>query len=250
MKKNLITIAAATGILLMGGVSGAVASGQIGSSDIRNGGIHLADLSPSLKHQLHRDSGEHHTVFVTHFDHVVQAATPTDLSGLHMTGEGAYFGPFADGGACDMAGEDYARLVFNGLNGKTLAQVHGLDYTGEMLADNDTGGVGSLTMRVSTSAGDRYTFSPNTQYNQPADYAFHQGEVHTWLTTVGTWRQNDDAGSDPAGELPWSHWVSTNGSDRITKIDILLGCQAGTNLQGVVRSIQANGITYQLGRIG
>jgi hypothetical protein len=260
VKKNLITIAAATGILLMGGVSGAVASGQIGSSDIRNGGIHLADLSPSLKHQLHRDSDGHHTVFVTHFDRVVQAATPADLSGLHMTGEGAYFGPFANGGGCDTAGTDYARLVFNGLNGRRLDQVHQLDYTGWTNSDESTSGVGSLTMRIFTNgpgggvdnnAGfSKYTYSPNTQpgVDQNADT---RGVVKTYLTTLGTWRDNDDAGSDPAGEMPWSQWVSsTNGAERITKIDILLGCQAGTNLQGVVRSIQANGTTYQLGRIG
>jgi hypothetical protein len=259
VKKNLITVAAATGILMMGGVGGAVASGQIGSNDIKNGGVHLADLSPSLKHRLHRDASERHTVFVTHFNNVVKPNS-ADTSGLHMTGEGAYFGPFANGGGCTTAGQDYARLVFNGLNGKRLDQVHQLDYSGQMTADDDTGGVGSLTMRVYTNGTgggvdgnvgfSKYTFSPNTQFNQPADYSDAQGQVHTWLTTVGTWRDNDDAGSDPSGEMPWSHWASVNGAERITKIDILLGCEAGTNLQGVVRSIQANGTTYQLGRIG
>jgi len=189
---------------------------------------------------------------VTQFGSVV-APRAGDGSGLHMTGEGAHFGPFVNGGGCETAGVDYARLNFNRLNGKPLSAVHQLDYTGMMLADNDTGGVGSLTMRIALNGGgDRLTFSPNTQYNTPADYAFKQGEVHTWVTTMGTWRLNDDPGNDPSGELPFSHWADVNqhGNDVIDHIDILLGCQAGQNLQGVVRTIQANGVSYVLGKVG
>lgn len=226
----------------------AQASGLIGSKDIKDGGVHRVDLSNKVQRGLHAS----HVTYVTRFGSIV-APRASDISGLRLTGEGAQFGPFANGGGCDTAGADYARLDFHGLDGKSLSQVHQLDYVGMMLADNDTGGVGSLSMRITLNGGaDRLTFSPNTQYNTPADYSAKQGEVHTWVTTMGTWRLNDDAGSDPAGEKPFSHWAngSVNGNDPIDHIDILLGCMAGQNLQGVVRNIQANGTDFVLGKIG
>jgi hypothetical protein len=244
-----LAIAAGIAALVIATSTGtAVAGSLITSHDIKDGAVHKIDLSQGVQNNLHPN----HTVYLTHFGGVA-VRHPGDGAGLHMTGEGAHFGPFADGGGCTTAGADFARLNFNGLNGKSLSAVHQLDFTGLMVADNDTGGVGSLTMRIYLNGGaDRLTFSPNTQYNTPADYSFTQGEVHTWLTTMGTWRLNDDAGNNPAGELPFTHWASAaqNGNDKIDHIDILLGCQAGANLQGVVRSIQANGTDYVLGRIG
>ena len=246
MNKRIITGGLIALAFTAGSLGSAEASSLIGSKDIKDGGVHRVDLSNGINRQLDR------TVNVTKFGGVV-AARDGDQAGLHMTGDGVQFGPFADGGACSNPGTDFARMNFNGLNGKKLHDVHQLDYTGWMVSSDNTGGVGSLTMRIYLKGGtDRLTFSPNTQFNTPADYADSQGEVHTWLVTHGTLRLNDDAGDNPAGELPFKHWAaaSQNGNERIDHVDVLLGCQSGHALQGVVRSVQANGTDYDLGRLG
>jgi hypothetical protein len=258
-RSHTIAVGACATLLIGGGIGAATADSLVSSSgirdnsiksvDIHDGGVHKQDLSAGVNRKLNRVIPQSHTTYVTKFGATV-APRAEDKSGLKMTGDGVQFGPFANGGGCTTAGQDYARLNFNGLNGKTLASVHQLDYTGWMVADGDTGGVGSLTMRIYLNGGaDRLTFSPNTQYG-PANYADSQGEVHTWLVTHGTLRLNDDGDERPADEAPWSHWVSLHGSDVVDHVDILLGCENGTNLQGLVRSIQANGTDYVLGRIG
>ncbi len=52
---------------------------------------------------------------------------------------------------------------------------------------------------------DRFTFSPNTQFNSPANYGAPQGTVNEYLVTSGTARVNDDAGNNPAGEARGRH---------------------------------------------
>jgi hypothetical protein len=168
-----------------------------------------------------------------------------------MTGDGVQFGPFADGGDCT-PGTGLARLDFSGLNGQPLSALKSLVYRAQYIADNDTSGVGSPTMRVffeGTTGGtpNRLTFSPNTQFNNPVNYDIGQGEVHEWIVTSGTVRFNDDAGADPAGEAPWSSFMAAHGTKLITNINILNGCQAGTNLRGIVREVDVNGQHYEFG---
>ena len=176
-------------------------------------------------------------------------ARATDVAGLKMTGDGIQFGPFANGGNCTTDGVDYARLDFNGLNGQTLANLKSLVYHARYTATNDTGGVGSPTVRVFFSGnengagGNRLTFSPNTQ----PDGDFAEGPMHEWIVTSGTVRLNDDAGNNPGAEAPWSSFMATYGSRTITNINVLNGCQAGTNLTSLIRRFEINGTTYQFG---
>jgi len=233
-----------------------MATGSVNSRVLQNGAVHprglAAGLLAQIKHGKGPKGGDSHTSYVDDLDGLFKARTG-DEAGLTMTGDGIQFGPFANGGGCDNAGTDFARLDFSGLNGKKLSSIDQLDYTGWYVADNDTGGVGAPVMRVffegegSDGTPNHFTFSPNTQFNKSFNYDDSQGAVHTWLVTHGTVRYNDDAGNDPAGEKPWTEWASAFPDAEITNINVLNGCQAGTNLTSVIRSVQANGHTYVLG---
>jgi hypothetical protein len=237
-----------------------MATGSVTSRVLQNGAVHQRGLAAGLRAQLKKGNGpkgDAHTTYVEDL-HGLFTARAGDEAGLAMTGDGVQFGPFANGGGCDNPGDDFARLDFSGMNGTKLSDLDQLDYTGWYVADNDTSGVGAPTMRVffegTGTGGDgqadepnRLTFSPNTQFNKPFNYDDSQGAVHTWLVTHGTVRYNDDGDSSPAGEKPWSEWVSQFGDAKITNINILNGCQAGANLTSVIRSLQVNGENYVLG---
>ena len=236
-----------------------MANGAATSRVIADGGVHSKDLSHGLqaqfKHGEHGSKGDSRTTYVTNL-HGLFRARSGDEAGLKMTGDGVQFGPFADGGGCSTPGTDFARLDFSGMNGKKLSAVNQLDYTGWYVADSDTSGVGAPVVRVffqgSGTGGDgteenRLTFSPNTQFNESFNYDDSQGAVHTWLVTHGTVRYNDDGDNVPSAERSWADWVSAFPNAKITNINILNGCQSGTNLTSVIRSMQANGHTYVLG---
>ena len=200
------------------------------------------DLAATVQPKVNNN----HVVYVTNLGSTVNPYLG-DEAGITMTGEGAQLGPFPDGGGCTTPGTDFARLVFHPLDGKTLASIHQLDYSGMTQSTDNTSGVGSLSMRIVTGAGNKFVFTPNTQpgADQNADT---RGVLKTYLTTFGYWRVNDDAGAGP--DSPWSSIIADHQSETITKIDVLLGCEAGANLRGVVRTFQANGTEYVLGRIG
>lgn len=244
-----------------------LADGAATSRVIRDDTIRARDLNDRVRTKLNEagtpgpqgpqgpagPSGDSHNVYVQSLG-TTFTVPASDADGIKVTGEGAQFGTFANGGACDNPGTDYARLAFHGLDGMRLKDVDQLDYTGWTTSSDNTSGVASLTLRITTDhAGDngypfnKFVFSPNTQpgADQNADT---RGQVKTYLTTLGTWRLNDDAGNGP--DSPWAHFVAQNGTETITKVDILLGCQAGMDLTGVVRSVQANGTNYVLGKIG
>jgi hypothetical protein len=258
-RQTLVQVAAVAAALTVVSIGSATAASQITSKHlatgaanhrvIKDGGVKATDLSPGIRAKVNRPN---HTVYVTGFGGVVNPF-PGDEAGLAMTGEGAEFGPFATGGGCN-AGTDFARLVFHGLDGKPLGAVNQLDYSGMTQSADNTSGVGSLSMRIVTDGvgtGDypnnKFVFSPNTQpgADQNADT---RGEVKTYLTTLGFWRLNDDAGEGP--DSPWKTIIAGHEGEHITKVDVLLGCEAGTNLRGVVRELQANGTDYVLGSIG
>ena len=238
-----------------------MATGSVNSRVLQNGAVHQRGLAAGLRAQIKQGKGpkggDSHTSYVDDL-HGLFKARAGDEAGLTMTGDGIQFGPFPNGGGCDNAGTDFARLDFSGLNGKKLSSLDQLDYTGWYVADNDTSGIGAPVMRVffegTGTGGDgqadeenRLTFSPNSQFNKSFNYDDSQGAVHTWLVTHGTVRYNDDGGNTPAGEKPWSYWAGQFPNAKITNINILNGCQAGTNLTSVIRSVQANGHTYVLG---
>lgn len=179
-------------------------------------------------------------------------ARAADVAGIEMTGDGIAFGPFVDGGGCSTPGADYARLDYSGMNGKTLSSLDNLVYYARYLADADTSGIGSPYLRVffegeTAGQSNRLSFSPNTQFNKPSNYDIGEGEFHEWVVTSGTVRFNDDAGSNPAGEAPWSSYMADHGSKKITNINITMGCTAGANLSGLLRWAQVDGQTYAFG---
>lgn len=184
-------------------------------------------------------------------------ARSTDTAGVQMTGDGIKFGPFANAGACDTAGTDYARLDFSGLNGKSLSSLTNLVATGRYSADNDTSGVGSPTVRVFFSGhgvgpdGDepnRLTFSPNTQPGSANGSGNDTPFVtHEWIVTSGTVRYNDDGDNSPGLEKSWQNWVAQYPDATISNINVLNGCSAGTNLTSLIRSFEVDGTTYNFG---
>ena len=182
-------------------------------------------------------------------------ARASDASGITLTGDGIQFGPFATQD-CSVAGRDYARVDFSGLNGEPLSSLSGLSYRSQHVADGDTQGYGAIPIRVfyddpgTAEEFDRFTFSPNTQFNIPANYGVPQGTVNEYLVTSGTARVNDDAGSNPAGELPVADIIEEFGDLEITNINFLGGCSGATqtNLRQIVTEVEVNGTTYTFGR--
>lgn len=180
-------------------------------------------------------------------------ARASDTAGLKMTGDGIAFGPFADAGQCGSPGQDYARLDYSGMNGKALSTLDNLVYYARYTADADTSGIGAPYLRVFFEGTDgdntpnRLTFSANTQFNKPVNYDIGEGEFHEWVVTSGTVRYNDDAGSNPAGEAPWSSFMAAHGAKKISNISITQGCGMGKNLSGLLRWAQVNGQTYAFG---
>jgi hypothetical protein len=284
-----VALFASASILALAAGGGAVAGSLITSKDIqdktirgadlhknavktqkvKDGTLRIADLNTKARDALKKvgttgprgpqgpqgpqgPAGGSNVTRVTNLDGTWKARA-TDAAGLKMTGDGVQFGPFANGGACDNPGTDYARLDYSGLNGQPLSTLSNLAYTAWYVADDDTGGVGVPTMRVFFSGQDtegnpnHFTFSPNTQFNKAFNYDAEQGEVHEWLVTHGTVRYNDDAGSNPAGERLWTYWASQFPGATISNINILNGCQAGENLTSVIREVQINGQHFEFG---
>jgi hypothetical protein len=182
-----------------------------------------------------------------------------DESGIHMTGDGIQFGPFANGGGCSTPGDDYARLDYSGMNGKPLSALKSLVYRAQYTADDDTSGVGAPVIRVffegqgtgpDGTEDNRLTFSPNTQLmNKTANADVQQGAVHEWIVTSGSVRYNDDGGSAPADEKLWSDFMADYGTEKITNLNVLNGCQAGTNLRSILREMDVNGQHFEFGAV-
>jgi len=275
--KTGLAVVAAGALFAVGGVTSATASKLITGDDIARNSIKQNDLaresvgSSELKNRLEAklkgkvgpqgpqgvkgetgpkgdkgekgDAGGSHVTLVKNLSGA-WAPKAGDAAGLTLTGDGVQFGPFANGGGCSTAGVDYARLNFTGVNGMKVSDLNNLAFYARYHADNNTGGVGSPTLRISVSGGNRIAFSPNTQpYG-----SFAADDFHEWVVTSGTVRLNDDAGDRPQDEKPWAQIVAQlPAGATVTGIDILNGCQAGTNLTSLLRWVQVEGQTYQFG---
>lgn len=260
-----------------------IVNGSVGSIDIRDdnltgvdvkdGSLAAKDLSPSARQQLEGERGQRgpqgpqgqqgqqgpagpsNVVVVDELSGDFAPASTEEAAGITLTGDGVQFGPFADDSDCATAGEDYARLNFAGLNGQDLSTLTGLSYRAQHVADGDTQGYGAIPMRIyfndpsTTQNPDRITFSPNTQFNETANYGVAQGTVNEYLVTSGTGRVNDDAGENPEGELPMADIIEEFGDLEIAKIDFLGGCSgaATPNLRQIVTELTVNGTHYEFG---
>ena len=86
-------------------------------------------------------------------------------------------------------------------------------------------------------------FSPNTQSPDP-DIA--QGPFHTWVATAGSWRYDDDGGTNP--DSPFGTIRSAHANEKISKICISVGNTAGTNLSALLRTWEVNKKDYAFGQ--
>jgi hypothetical protein len=221
--------AVAAGALVLGlaASGGAVASGLVTSSDIKDGTIRSIDLHSGLVNKLDR------TQQVTGL-HGRFSATNASVS---MTPDGVAFGPYADGSAAG------GSVNFSGLNGMKLSDVANLVYNMRYTATGDTGGVGVPYVRIFLNNDNNDAiFSPNTQ-SPDADVA--EGPFHEWAATSGSWRYDDDGGNGP--DESFAALVAAHGNDTISGIYISTGFTKGTDLSGLLRSMQINGITYNFG---
>jgi hypothetical protein len=269
LNSRLVTVAACATVVALIGAGAGYSASTITSKDIKDNTIKIKDIKPGTVDKLkghtgptgpqgpQGPSGGSNVSQVKNLNGQ-WTARATDVAGLKMTGDGIQFGPFASPGACAADGVDYARLDFSGLNGQPLSSLKNLVFRGRFLSDTDTSGAGSPAIRVFFSGtgtgGDgvpnepnRFTFSPNTQFNNPLDYQITQGETHEYVVTSGSVRYNDDPGNTPSGEKAWSVWASQFPSATISNINILGGCSAGTNLSILMREAQVNGQHYEFG---
>jgi hypothetical protein len=266
---RVVTVLAGATVVALIGAGAGYSAGTVTSKDIQNQTIKIRDIKPGAVKKLRGQVGPQgpqgpagpvggsNVSQVKNLNGPWQARA-SDVAGLKMTGDGIQFGPFTSPGTCTTDGVDYARLDFSGLNGQPLSSLKNLVFRGRFLSDTDTSGVGSPAIRVFFSGtgtgGDgvpnepnRFTFSPNTQFNNPLDYQITQGEMHEYIVTSGSVRYNDDGGNLPSGEKSWSYWASQFPAATISNINILGGCSGGTNLSILVREAQVNGQHFEFG---
>ncbi len=274
INNRLVTVVAGATIVALVGAGAGYSAGQITSKDIKDHSIKIKDLRKGTVKKLKGQtgatgpqgpqgpSGPSNVTLVKALGGQ-WVARAGDEAGLKMVGDGLQFGPFADPGACASAGASFSRLDYSGLNGQPLSALKNLALRAQYISETPTSGVGGPTVRVffegegpqdggATLGPNRLTFSGNTQFSQEStppgtNYDIGEGSVHEYLVTSGTVRLNDDGGSVPAAEAPWSSFMTANGAKKITNINVLGGCSAGTNLRILLREMQVNGQHYEFG---
>lgn len=230
-------VAGAAAVAVVCSAGGAVAASLVTSADIqdntirsvdiRDGGVHVNDLSQFLQNQANA---------VRPVRGLAGDFSATNPS-VTMTPDGVAFGPYDDGGASG------GSVEFTGLNGMTLSDVHNLVYYMRYMSTGDTAGVGAPYLRVFLNGdNDDAIFSPSTQ-TPDADVA--EGPFHEWVATSGSWRYDDDAGA--AADESWQNLVAAHGAETISGIYISTGFSSGQNLQALLRWMQVNGTTYAFG---
>ena len=161
------------------------------------------------------------------------ATNPT----VSMTPDGVEFGPYADGGAAG------GSLRYDGLNGQPFSAVKSLVYVARYTATDDTAGVGTPDLRVFLENDTHDAiFSPNTQ-GPDSDTA--EGPFHTWVTTSGLWRYDDDGGTGPSS--PFAEVVAAHANEIISGIYVTTGFSAGADLSTLMLSFEVNGQEFDLG---
>ena len=243
-------LAGATAVALIGAGAG-YSAGLITSADIKDKTIKVKDLKPGTVKKLKGQtgpagpagpagpSGSGETVVS-----VLGSTQPWDATNasVSLTPDGVEYGPYAAGGAT--GGSVCSN---NLLKNQPFTAVRSLSYYMRYMADDNTSGVGSPYLRVyfnsTDSNGDqnRAIFSPNTQ--APDGY-FPEGPLVEYVATQGSWRWQDDGGSNPGAEAPFATIVAAHAAETIDTICISDGFSAGTNLKALLRWVEVNGKTY------
>ena len=243
LNERLSAVAMGAALLVAFGGASAVAAGMVTSADIQDETIRSKDINDGAVHR--RDINDQFIAQITGGETEEQVSSldgefsATNQS-VSLTPDGVEFGPYAEGGSAG------GSVLYDGLNGKTLAEVENLVYHARYTSNADSGGVGAPYLRIFTDNGaggeNSAIFSPNTQQPDP-DVA--EGPFHEWVATSGTWRYNDDAGEGP--EQSFGALKAAHGDEEITGIYITTGFSGGQELSALLRSWEINGTTYNFG---
>ncbi len=176
---------------------------------------------------------------------VTEIVAPWEASNpsVVMTPDGVTFGPYVDGRSSG------GSVRYHGLDGQPFEAFTNLAYKmryrddeGELL---EPGASPYARVFMQDGRGDQHDviFTPGSQ----AYPGLGPGPVQEWVATSGMWRYDDDSGS---GGVPIADLQAEHGDEVITKVTITLGFTSGTNLTGLLRWWQINGVTYTFGTEG
>jgi hypothetical protein len=252
LKKVIVAIAAIFGVLAI--TSGAFAAQHYlitSSSQIKNGVVRLADLTPRARQALHGApgaKGDTGPAGPQGPQGPEGKAAPTlqrlagDFSGTNASVatslDGVHFGPYSDGGAWG------GSVRYNGANGLTLAQIDQLSYEVKYSAA-DTAPIGEPYLRIFLNNGNDDVVFDATQCatTVPAKNVFNTFEV------VGHDVRYDDDSCDGVApdQQHWSDVVAAHGSDVISGIYVTTGFTGGSDLTALLRSLSVNGHQFTFG---
>jgi hypothetical protein len=204
-----------------------VKDGSLTGKDIKNGSLAKGDLDSNVGNALSiRVTGGLPT-------QTFKASNDT----VKNTKDGVEFGPYADGGT------EGGSVCTSVLNGDPFSDVKHLAFEARYTATGSTGGVGVPYLRVFLVNNTHDAiFSPNTQAPDPD---IDEGPFHTWVATAGSWRYDDDSGSGP--DSPFAQIRSDHATEKISKICVSVGNSNGTDLSGLLRTLEMNGKDYSFG---
>ncbi len=279
MKKGITLIAVLVGVLAV--TSGAFAAKKYiitSSSQIQDGAVHMADLSPGARKELHGAKGAKGEQGAQGAKGAQGAQGPAGKDGqdgatgphgpqgapapaMHrLTGDfagtnasvatsldGAQFGPYSNGGA--WAGS----VRYNGANGLRLDQIAQLSYT-SMYSAADAAPIGAPYLRIFLNNDNDDVIFDATQCatTVPAKNVFH-----TFQVSGENVRYDDDScdgtgehnfPGSPAGQQSWASVLANHGSEVVSGIYVTTGFTGGTDLTAILRSISVNGNSFVFGQ--
>jgi hypothetical protein len=254
---SMRTVAIAATVCIASTVAVAGAANFVTSGEIKNNTIKMQDLSKKVRKALAKGGGSQGAPGVQGPPGAQgtqgppgdsNESTVSDLGGAFeatngtcsLTPDGFACGPYADGGAAG------GSLFYDGLNGQPLSAVESLSFFARYTSEGDTGGVGVPYLRIFLENDEHDAiFSPNTQ---PPDSDVGEGPFHTWVTTSGLWRYDDDAGAGGEYGLngaPFATVVDDHGDEIISGIYITTGFSSGINLSSLIRTFEVNGQEFE-----
>jgi len=173
------------------------------------------------------------------------ATTPvTSLSGdwatynssTRLTPDGANFGVYPDANSFGM-------VIYNGMNGKTLADIKQLSYTFRYTAIEPTMTTAAPYMRIDLANGKRVILDPS----MCATLKVKQNAVQTYEMTRDTVRYDDDECGPGGQQVSWDSIVAAHGSERIAGIKIKQGESGGEAFSADVTKMGLNGTDFIFG---
>jgi hypothetical protein len=151
--------------------------------------------------------------------------------------DGVQFGPYANGGRAG------GSVVYTGANRLKLAEITQLSYTVEH-STADGNAIGSPYLRIFLAGGDDVIFDAT----QCATTVPSENVFNTYEVTAGDVRYDDDScdGGTP-GQQAWAAVLAAHGSEVVTGIKVTTGFTGGDTLSALLRSLKVNGTDYVFG---